>query len=959
MIEGSPQVRDGRVAQWVALGGVGDKPYRVFEGKLAQLAFEVARLPSGEDLTPRLIRAAAERLSAGDRTAISFRFLLDPAQRRRLRVFVLVRAAAESPGQASDTAARLAEEIRGTFGEDLPLVVFEPKSGEAGPTNLAWVQSVVEVRRTELGAPSSHEPSITGFSYSYSPVPLGSLRNAPPLELWTNLAASARISPLMVEISLTPSEILSRWELDASKRLAALFKVWGDGQRVEIPGGVFSDTRTLEYAPDRAAAAAVAGLNEVVSELSRPPLIAYAIRLLSGDTQPPVTPARDLIAGIGGSGRFCVQPVRREDPLFSRCIDASEASFSTPSARADLWVSAGAPEHLARLHRLIPISLVGGMLPIPSASTPGATEFFGRVERDEAPPSTLADVLGKFPRWAEDSTTELSIPFGWLKDASRAGVPLEERTAFLRFGDGSEHALLGGKTGSGKSVLLHDVIVAASHRYSPDELALYLIDLKQGVEFRLYRDLPHAKVLAIESESEFTVNVLVTLVAEMNRRNDLFADAGVRDFEGYRRLRRETLPRILLIIDEFQTLFEPRGGRGSGDPLPLDAVRELERIATKGRSAGVHMLLSTQSYAWEGGTWLSKKTTDNAAIRIAMKLSDSRQAYELLTRKPESVEELESIGEGLLEAPYLRDDNLHFRALFQPSNEEYEALLRDVVSDLDEDGHGPYVFEGRRPPDFEAALSRSVTTDFTFGQALDAGGTHVGFDLDRNSRAAHVLLCGALQPALACNVLGLCVQFLRREMLSRGRVLLGSTYSFPSEVRPLVEKLEQWAGDRVEVAIGGKHVARMLEGCAKEVRDRAVADDGDEFPPILFVPFEFTSLRCLAANSYPPPAERECFGEILQEGAQTGVFVLAATASWPSVTDLLTPVELGVFGARVGLTLPDASRVVNAYNEFIELPPGYAVGHFPVAGAGWVRFRTFPGEGVENWLHSAAMEVAR
>jgi hypothetical protein len=84
----------------------------------------------------------------------------------------------------------------------------------------------------------------------------------------------------------------------------------------------------------------------------------------------------------------------------------------------------------------------------------------------------------------------------------------------LRLGRGtSQHALVSGKTGSGKSTLLHALITNLALHYSPREVEFYLVDFKKGVEFKTYAtgELPHARVIAIESEREFGVSVLERL----------------------------------------------------------------------------------------------------------------------------------------------------------------------------------------------------------------------------------------------------------------------------------------------------------------------------------------------------------------------------------------------------------------------------------------------------------------
>src|SRR5439155_10934836 len=100
----------------------------------------------------------------------------------------------------------------------------------------------------------------------------------------------------------------------------------------------------------------------------------------------------------------------------------------------------------------------------------------------------------------------------------------------------AQHALVAGKTGSGKSTLLHALVTNLALSYGPDEVELYLIDFKKGVEFKTYatHELPHARVIAVESEREFGLSVLQRLDAELRRRGDLFRTAGVQDIASYR-----------------------------------------------------------------------------------------------------------------------------------------------------------------------------------------------------------------------------------------------------------------------------------------------------------------------------------------------------------------------------------------------------------------------------------------
>ena len=145
----------------------------------------------------------------------------------------------------------------------------------------------------------------------------------------------------------------------------------------------------------------------------------------------------------------------------------------------------------------------------------------------EVPFETIAP--GESQWWTGDSTGDLSVSIG------RMGAT---RLQSLRLGKNvAQHALLAGKTGSGKSTLLHVLITNLAMWYAPDQVELYLIDFKKGVEFKTYaaHHLPHARAIAVESDREFGLSVLERLDAELARRGELFREAGVQDLPSYRR----------------------------------------------------------------------------------------------------------------------------------------------------------------------------------------------------------------------------------------------------------------------------------------------------------------------------------------------------------------------------------------------------------------------------------------
>ncbi len=235
--------------------------------------------------------------------------------------------------------------------------------------------------------------------------------------------------------------------------------------------------------------------------------------------------------------------------------------------------------------------------------------------------------------WQASAEDGIRVPIG------KAGA---DRLQYLDLGHGTaQHALISGKTGSGKSTLFHVIISSISIWFSPSEVQMVLIDFKKGVEFKTYarNQTPHARVIAIESDREFGLSALRSIDSEFTRRGELFRNQGVQSLNGFREKQPGVaMPRILLIIDEFQEFFT------EDDVVSQDAALLLDRIVRQGRAFGVHVILGSQTLG--GAYTLAKSTLGQMAIRIALQcneadsyliLSDDNSAARLLSRPGEAI----------------------------------------------------------------------------------------------------------------------------------------------------------------------------------------------------------------------------------------------------------------------------------------------------------------------------------
>jgi len=312
-----------------------------------------------------------------------------------------------------------------------------------------------------------------------------------------------------------------------------------------------------------------------------------------------------------------------------------------------------------------------------SVETPPSAEFCTRVlhvvgakardaNRVEVPFEFIAPPADQY--WKSDSRSGVDVALG------RAGATKRQH---LKLGQGtSQHVLIAGKTGSGKSTLLHALVVNVSLLYSPEEIELYLIDFKKGVEFKTYaaHQLPHARVVAIESDREFGLSVLQRLDVELKLRGDRFRDVGAQDVNSYRQVNGTApLPRILLVVDEFQEFFV------EDDKVAQEASQLLDRLVRQGRAFGLHILLGSQTL---GGAYsLARSTVDQMAVRIALQCSEA-DAHLILSDDNSAARLLSRPGEAIYnDANGLVEGTNPFQVVWLP--EPRRDTLLDLIRDMD------------------------------------------------------------------------------------------------------------------------------------------------------------------------------------------------------------------------------------------------------------------------------------
>lgn len=244
----------------------------------------------------------------------------------------------------------------------------------------------------------------------------------------------------------------------------------------------------------------------------------------------------------------------------------------------------GTPEFLSRRDRTAllvdpaalqpPLRIAWSALPSPASPATGSPESLGADERGHAV------IVG------HDGTGPAAL------DIVREGP----------------HLLVGGTTGSGKSEFLRTLALGWAQRFSPSEVHLLLVDFKGGATFAGLSDLPHTVGVITDLDPVIAERTLLGMRAELQRRERLLVEQGVRDASEVPHL----MARLVVLVDEFATLI---------DDFPLLQAAFAD-LAARGRSLGVHLVLGTQHPA----VAVRDAVAANCAMRVAFRLPESAGA---------------------------------------------------------------------------------------------------------------------------------------------------------------------------------------------------------------------------------------------------------------------------------------------------------------------------------------------
>ena len=565
--------------------------------------------------------------------------------------------------------------------------------------------------------------------------------------------------------------------------------------------------------------------------------------------------------------------------------------------------------------------------------------------------------------WTSRSADGIDFPIG------RAGAA---RLQFMRLGRGtSQHVLVAGKTGSGKSTLLHILITNLSLHYSPDEVQFYLIDFKKGVEFRTYaaNKLPHARVVAIESDREFGLSVLERLDEVLQERGELFRVRGVQDVPSFRKqFPDEKMPRLLLLIDEFQEFFT------SEDRVSSKAALLMDRLIRQGRAFGIHVLLGSQTL---GGAYsLARSTLGQVAVRIALQCSES-DAHLILSEENGAARQLTRPGEAIYnDANGMVEGNHPFQIAWL-DEEKRESMIHEMTQRSDYADKAPgrmIVFEGNVAPTIEECEPLNAwITNRTASTRMGADGVPawIGDPVAisepmcirfQRSGGQNVLIVGQegdlADSILASTVLSICAGPAGSGVTGTSRLVLLHDGQDLASQEKFASAFTKGTASRFSLRKAAEADATVAELSA-ELAAREAAGDGSNWPAIILAVRNIGQFRSLrrdeddfgmsgfGATKSATPASQ--LGDLIRKGPLVGIHVIVWSDTFSNAMRWLSNSLLREFDSRIAFRLnqTDSSSLIDT-PAAASLSPGRAILYRDQTGAA-DRFRPFSWPS-QQWL---------
>lgn len=228
------------------------------------------------------------------------------------------------------------------------------------------------------------------------------------------------------------------------------------------------------------------------------------------------------------------------------------------------------------------------------------------------------------------------------------------------------HTIISGSTGSGKGILATNLILDLCAFNAPENLRLYMIDPKAGVDYGWMTRLPHLEGEII-SDKDLAIETLSGLVREMEARYEKIRETPAQNIGAYNKLPevKEKMPRIVLVFDEVANWMQDDDFKDRASPL-------INEIATKSRASGIHIVMI---YQRADNQVMSMQLRTNLGNKLVLRLGDEGSSKVALGDK--GAEKL--LGQGHLIAKLDSDEKIYAQVPFLDPEEETAAVAHAIV----------------------------------------------------------------------------------------------------------------------------------------------------------------------------------------------------------------------------------------------------------------------------------------
>lgn len=436
------------------------------------------------------------------------------------------------------------------------------------------------------------------------------------------------------------------------------------------------------------------------------------------------------------------------------------------------------------------------------------------------------------------------------------------------------------------------------------------MDFKKGVEFKDYAtfQLPHARVIAIESEREFGLSVLRRLNAELQRRGDIFREAGCTTLRQYEEKTGHSMPRVFLLVDEFQEFF------AEDDRLAREISLILDRLVRQGRAFGMHALMGSQSLA--GVYTIARSTADQMAVRIALQCSDADSRL-ILSEDNDAARLLGRPGEAIYnDKNGLPEGNIFFQIAWLPT-EAREAHLEQIRALAREMGYVPpepqIVFEGNVPAQVESnrqlrelleapdwpAPSRKVYA--WLGEPVEIK-PHTAAMFRRQSRS-NLLIVGQDEEAAVAMMLTALTSLAAQHRPEAARFYIVDLSTAGEPWDGLTQVLAQCLPHRVKWVRRRREVVAVVQEVAGIVAERLEREE-ESLTTVYLALVGLQRARDLRSEDMFEPSEgAKALASILRDGPDVGVSALVWCNTYANLGRVLDRRQIAEFGLRVALPM--------------------------------------------------------